>query len=134
MFNHINESQIWYLGIINNQSKTFRLEAALNRSEARLKKFILKYVPIGNTIISDGWAGYRFLDSGNSGYHHIVTNHSIGNFAYDMQSSFHIEAIWNILKSKIKSTYYVIPQMNMFHFILEAEFKFNINGKKRTEN
>ena len=86
MFNHINESQIWYLGIINNQSKTFRLEAALNRSEETLKKFILKYVPIGNIIICDGWADYRFLDSGKTGYHYIVTNHSIGNFGYDMES------------------------------------------------
>ena len=74
LFNHIYDSQVWCLGIINNQSKVFRIEAALNRSEETLKKFIFKFVPSGNTIISDGWAGYRFLDLGNSGYHHVITN------------------------------------------------------------
>ena len=133
LFNHINDSQVWCLGIINYESKVFGIEAALNRSEETLKKFIFKFVPSGNTIISDGWAGYRLLDLDNSGYHHVITNHTFGNFGYGIQSSSHIEAIWNILKSKIKSTYYVIPQKNMLHFIREAEFKLNITGKTRAE-
>ena len=54
LFNHINDSQLWCLGIINNQTKVFRIEAALNKSEETLKNFIFKLVPSGNTIISDG--------------------------------------------------------------------------------
>ena len=82
LFNHINDSQEWCLGIVNNQTKVFRIEAALYRSEETLKKFIFKFVPTGNTISSDGWAGYRFLDLGNSGYHHVITNHSFGNWLW----------------------------------------------------
>jgi hypothetical protein len=32
LFNHIVDKQIWVLGIINNVTKNFRLEASLNRT------------------------------------------------------------------------------------------------------
>ena len=87
----------------------------------------------GNTIISDGWAGYQFLDSPNSGYSHIIQNHSFGSFGYGLESTSYIEAIWKILKSKIKSIYHVIPYKNLMRFVKEVEFKYIIRNKSYNE-
>ena len=121
------------LGIINTSSKSFRLEATLDRSEQTLKKFVENYVKGGNSIVSEGWRGYYFLNHEDSKYEHITTNHLIGNFSAGLRSSSHIEAIWNVLKSKIKSTYHVIPHKNFLHFLIEAEFKYIIRNKKYNE-
>ena len=66
----------------------------------------------------------------NSNYEHITTNHLIGNFGAGLRSSSHIEVIWNVLKSKIKSTYRAIPHKNFLNFLREAEFKYIIRNKK----
>ena len=133
LFNHININQIWVLGIINKSSKSFRLETTLDRSEQTLKKFVENYVKGGNSIVSDDWRGYYFLNHEDSNYEHIITSHLIGNFGAGLRSSSHIEAIWNVLKSKIKSTYHVIPHKNFLHFLREAEFKYIIRNKKYNE-
>ena len=117
LFNHINNKQIRVLGIINNITKSFRSEDSLNRTENTLKKFIQTFVLTDNSIISNRWAGYQFLGSRDPDYQHVATIHSIGSFRMGIQSSSHIKAIWNIIKSKIKSSYHVIPQQNMLHFI-----------------
>ena len=41
----------------------------------------------------------------------------------------HIEAVWNIIKAKIKNTYYVIPKINLFGFIRETEYKYTLKDK-----
>ena len=117
------------LGIINNSTKEFRIEGTYSRDAITLEKFITKFVKKGNNIISDGWEDYQFLDSPNSGYSHIIKNHSFGSFGYGLESTSHIEAIWNILKSKIKTIYHVIPYKNLMRFAKEAEFKYIIEIK-----
>lgn len=52
-----------------------------------------------------------------------------GIFGQGIQSSFHIEAIWNINKSKIKSIYHIIPNKNNLKYILEAEYRYKIRNK-----
>ena len=48
LFNHgKNNTQIWILGIINNASKEFRLEATKTRDSSTLKKFVKKFVATG---------------------------------------------------------------------------------------
>ena len=56
----IQIEQVWLIGIINNITKEFRKEGTHIRDSYTLKKFILKYVPKGNYIVTDGWAGYFF--------------------------------------------------------------------------
>ena len=80
LFNHVNTNQIWVFGIISTSSKCFRLEGNLDSSEHTLKKFIEIYVKGGNSIVSDGWRGYYFLNREDSNYEYITTNHLIGNF------------------------------------------------------
>ena len=56
------------MGIINNTRKEFLLEGSYKRDARTLKSFIKKFIQIGNYIITDGWAGYVFLDRPNSGF------------------------------------------------------------------
>ena len=132
LFSHKNGRQIWILGAINTQTKEFRLEATLDRSEATLKKFIMKYIEEGNTIITDGWAGYNFLNN-NSSYNHITHIHGGGDFGFGIQSTSHIESLWAIIKAKIKATYKVIPNVNLMKFLKEAEFKYILKDKSVEE-
>ena len=129
LFSHRNGKQIWILGIINNTSKEFRLEGSYKRDARTLESFIKKFVQNGNNIITDGWSGYDFLDRPNSGYIRYKHIHGGGDFGYGVQSTSHIESIWNSIKTKIKSTYGVIPKKNLIKFIREAEYKF-INRMK----
>ena len=64
LFSHTDiGDKIWVLGIIDNQTKDFRLNISLKRDQNVLKSFITRYVEPGNTIITDGWSGYNFLGS-----------------------------------------------------------------------
>ena len=129
LFGHRDNAQIWILGIIDTSSKEFRIEGSISRNSETLKKFINKIVKSGNTIISDHWVGYDFLDRMDSGYTHIKFNHGMGQFWFSLTSTSHIEAIWGVLKQKIKSAYNVIPSKNIIHFIKEDEYKYNIRDK-----
>ena len=53
LINHKDNKQIWLLGIINNSTKEFRIEASYSRDGDTLSKFINLYVETGNTIVSD---------------------------------------------------------------------------------
>ena len=131
LFTHSkNGEEVWVLGIINNQDKNeFRLEATTNRNSATLKKFIEKYIGKGNTIVSDGWPAYSFLDQANSGYDHDTHNHGHGDFGFGLNSTSSIESLWSSLKSKIKKTYHNIPSKNFIRFLKESEWKY-INRNK----
>ena len=126
LINHKKGRQIWLLGVINNQSKEFRIEGTFNRDASTIAKFIQNYIEKGNTIVFDMWAGFHFLDDANSGYTHISNNHHNGIFGIGLQSTSHIEAIWNIIKNKIKNIYYVIPNKHFLQFFREAEYCFKI--------
>ena len=59
LFTHnVNRELIWIIGIIDNQTKDFRLIASKERDNDTLKAFISKITPNGNFIITDGWDGY----------------------------------------------------------------------------
>ena len=61
--------------------------------------------------------GYGFLNSPNSGYSHITHIHLGGKFGFGVEPTFHIEAIWNIIKGSIKTIYHVIPSTHVMQFI-----------------
>ena len=78
LFSHTdNEDKIWVLGIIDNQTKDFRLNISLKRDQNVLKSFITIYVELGNTIITDGWSDYNFLGSMDN-YSHDIHIHRGG--------------------------------------------------------
>lgn len=112
------------MGIINKQSKEFRIEPCYEKNDNILKKFITTYIDTGNAIITDGWPGYLFLNAPDSGYIRYSHIHNLGPFGFGFQSTSHIEGLWNHLKKKIKKIYHIIPNKNIMKFIREAEYKY----------
>jgi hypothetical protein len=56
LFCHTRDgSQVWVIGIINNRTKDFRLEASKIGNSETIKKFLLKFIDKRNSEISDGW-------------------------------------------------------------------------------
>ena len=45
-------------------------------------------IPVGNNIVTDGWAGYDWMDQAESGYRRYRHIHSHG-----LESTSHIESI-----------------------------------------
>lgn len=83
------------IGLINTESKEFRLIPTFKRDSETLKEIIHKYVKRGNFIISDGWQGYSWISEPNSGYYHITHVHGHGQFGYGNESTSHIEQLWS---------------------------------------
>lgn len=117
------------MGVINNTTKNFRIVGSLNWDSSTLLRFIKKYVHTGIQIVKDSWGGYNCFDSPDLGYQHKKFNHGLGLFEAGVQSTSQIEVIWNILKSKIKNSYCIIPGKNIFRYISEAENKYIIRVK-----
>ena len=92
----------------NNDMKNFRIICSYNRDSDILKKFISKFIPPGNHIISDGWIGYSFLNEPLSDYSHSVHIHGRNDFGFGLDSTSHIESILGILKQEIKGVYTTI--------------------------
>ena len=98
LFSHLNDEQIWLVGLINLRTNDIRLELVENRSSETLKLIIEKHVKNGNTIVTDSWAGYNCLDDINSGYYHMKYNHTEGHLEYSSR----IEGVWGELKALFK--------------------------------
>ena len=129
----INGKQIWVLGMTENETKNFRLICSYTRDNEILKKFIYKFIPPGNHIISDGWNGYSFLDEPGSGYRHSIHIHGRNDFGIGLDSTSHIESIWGNLKQEIKRVYITIRSNNFLYFLRESEFKYKYNKLKDYE-
>ena len=95
-----------------------------NRDTEILKKFIYKFIPPGNHIISDGWNAYSFLNDPHSGYRHSVHVYGRNDFGFGLDSTNHIESIWGILKLELKRVYTTIRSKNFLYFLCESEFKY----------
>ena len=117
------------MGIIDNETKKFRLEATLSRDTLTIKTFIKKFIGYGKTIVSDGWSAYSWIDDNNSGYSHITHIHGGGDFGFGISSTLNSKSFWNAFKSKIKTTYHTIRSKKSISFLPEAEWKY-INRKK----
>ena len=103
-----------------NETKNFRLICSYTRDNEILKKFIYKFIPPGNHIISDGWNGYSFLDEPGSGYRHSIHIHGRNDFGIGLDSTSHIESIWGNLKQEIKRVYITIRSNNFLYFLRES--------------
>ena len=117
LFVHINNRQIWVVGLINNYSREIRLEIVENRSAETMKKIITTLIPKGNRIITDAAACYNWLNDPDSGYEHSVHNHGHGNFSKGMDSTSHIEQLWRNIKQNI--TFYLQSLRNKFLFVYQ---------------
>ena len=78
LFTHYENKQIWVIGMIDTNTKEFRLVPTFSRDSNTLKDIVLRYIRPGNTLITDAWSGYNWISQPNSGFHHIIHNHGHG--------------------------------------------------------
>ena len=119
-------NKLWLIGICNNITKDFRIEASYIGVTEVLKEFINMYAEKNSFIITDGWAGYGFLDHEGSGYTSIKHIYVEGDFGFSVESTSHIESIWSQIKSSIKEKYHLYPYQVFMQFVREIEFKIKI--------
>ena len=105
--------------------KDFHIVLTKNRDADTLEKFIRRMVPEGNNIVKDGWAGYNWMDSDDSGYRRYQHIHGHNDFGQGLESTSHIESIWSQLKSEIKGIYKTIQSLNFLYLFREAEWRIN---------
>lgn len=94
LFVHLENKQIWVVGIINNRTREITLFLVENTET--IKKILTKF------IVTDGALCYLWLDDPNNGYEYSVHNHGHRDFGYASDSTSHIESLWANLKSLIK--------------------------------
>ena len=129
-----NGTKIWVLGAKNNKTSKIRLDIFKSRTETDCKTFITNHINEQNTIITDGWVSYQFLDDPNSNYVHEIHRHGPGgNFGFGVHSTSFIEGAWGTVKQYIKKIYNYIPDENFILFLREAEFRFNIGQLNNSE-
>ena len=127
----INGVQYWIIGLINVETKEIRLEIVTERSEEIIKKIILHHIGSGNNIITDGWPSYNWLSSFN--YNHIRHIHGRNDFGHGLESTSHIEQIWEQLKLLIVRLYVELQSDNLIYFVREIEFRYYIKNKSKYE-
>ena len=92
------------------------------KDSSNLEIFVNNHIEAIITILTDGWAGYSFLDRDNSVWAHEIYNHGAGNFGIGSHSTSHIEVTWSHLKSQITNIYNIIPKTNYIYFIKKLNF------------
>ena len=128
MFAHIANQQIWIIGLININTKKWRLEIVTDKSLNTLKLIITNHVDSENSIYTDIWRGYTFSGHINSRYQHYTSNHSIRKFGLTLR----IEGIWSALKNDMNKIYQTIQGNNFVYFLSEAEYRWNIKDLNNT--
>ena len=123
-FVDVQGEKYWVIGAKNNVTKNIRLDIFKTRSEEDCKLFIYNHVKPKNTIITDGWPSYGFLDNNDDYIHETHLHGPNGNFGIGSHSTSHIEGVWGTLKQIIKKIYGKIPDDNFILFLREAEFRY----------
>ena len=134
LFCHFNgNNQIWLIGLINTETKDFRIEAVLERNSEILEKIIRHHVSIGNNIITDGWSGYNWMDNPNSGFHRIIHVHGLHDFGHGAESTSHIESVWGDMKRLLTKLYVSVKSENFIYFAKECEWRKKNNHLNNME-
>ena len=94
----------WIFGGICRETKEMFLVSVEKRDKNTLLPIIKERIKQGTTIVSDGWAAYKTLNS--EGYSHQVVNHSKN--VVDPTTGAHtqnIENLWCQIKRQLPDTY-----------------------------
>ncbi len=111
----INKTPLWILGMTDNLSKDFTVVVSKSPGQEATKKFITRYIPKGNNIVTKVGQVTNGLIIGNSGYTLFEQKLKRNDFGYGIESTSHVESIWGQLKSQNKSTYYIYFQIKIFY-------------------
>ena len=90
------------------------------RNSDIIKTIIIFYVNDGNTIITDGFPSYNYLNEAGSAYIHNSQNHGGGNSVLSL--------IYLLLTINSVEKKYILfkPEKIVLDFLKETEFKLNL--------
>lgn len=88
-----------------------------------LKEEITKNIDPSATIMTDEWAGYRFL--GREGWTHATVNHSRYEYARGDVTTNRIEGFFSILKRGLNGIYHSVSKKHLHRYLSEFEFRYN---------
>lgn len=112
----------WLIGVIEEQTRNFKLEILKNRKLNTMKKFFKKTVLESTTVISDGHPSYSGAVNEIKGVH-IVVNHSLGFRNQDGFTTNNIENLWSLIKYEIKKRKGIL-KVNLQKFLQEFSFRY----------
>ena len=86
LFIHIKDEKIWIIGVKNNETCKIRIDVFKSRNKEDMKIFTYNHIiRENNTIITDGWNVYNFLDDSNY-IHEVHAHRPQGNFDFGLHS------------------------------------------------
>jgi transposase len=108
-----------FFGIYEPDEDKMITELVSNVDEENLLPIIKEHIPLGATIVSDGWQAYNHLEE--NGYRHIVVNHE--------QNEYHalsnpIEAAWSHQKRNFRKMYHHCKIKNLSEYGREICYRF----------
>ena len=84
-----------------------------NKLEANVEK--------GSILCTDDARHYKRV----RGYHHLLVNHSVGEFVKGMASTNAIESVWSVLKRGYQGTFHHFVKKNIDRYVDEFTFRLN---------
>lgn len=110
------------LGILQRNGK-IRPMVIADVTANTLKANITKHVHPSATVMTDDWAGYRFL--GREGWKHDSVNHSRYEYARGDVTTNRIEGFFSILKRGLNGIYHSVSKKHLHRYLKEFEFRYN---------
>jgi len=93
-----------------------------NASGRVLKAVIYDLVRKGSTVVTDGWVGYRGLDTD---FVHKVIQHNTGIYVDDGYHTNSIEGFWSQLKRGIIGIYHLVTAKHLSKYCEEFAYRYN---------
>lgn len=93
-------------------------------SKKKAQELINQYVEKGSTMVSDGLSMYAFLGKDNN-FHHVVVDHSKGEY---VKNGFHtngIENFWSLLKRGIIGIFHQVSPQHLQRYCDEFAARYN---------
>ena len=103
-----------------------KAKAVKNVNAKQMQEFLDDSVVKNSVISTDEAPFYRKV----RGYHHILVNHSAGEFVNDMASTNGIESVWAVLKRGFHGTFHHFSKKHIDRYVDEFVFRLNEGNVK----
>ncbi len=109
--------------VVGTRSRDGRVKAkSMDRVNTRnMQEFMGQKIAQRSTISMDEATFYKRI----RGYHHVLVNHSVGEFVNGMASTNEIESMWAVLKRGYQGTLHHFSKKHIDRYIDEFVFRMN---------
>lgn len=110
------------LGLIERRGRVI-VKVVPDRRRQTLIPMIQKYVEVGSTVYTDGYAGYRSLK--DLGYEHDWVEHTTQQWTNGDVHTNSIEGFWSHFKKSVRNAHHFVSNKHIQSYLDEAVFKYN---------